>query len=139
MRDEIHLIRIPPGGEAVIEASPHREETLLLVENPKRPSLIANLLKAANPLRFLQRRENIAGYKDEFGVFHPIRWDPDYDYEEAGEPREYATNRSLRAEDVRLYMRRRGRRAARRGTTRTARRRTARAARRRTRRRARRR
>jgi hypothetical protein len=28
------------------------------------------------------RKANVAGYKDASGVFHPIRWDPEYDPEE---------------------------------------------------------
>jgi|GEM_PF-5645725 len=142
MRDDLHLIQIPAGGEAVIRANPLRPETILLVENPKRPMLLTHLLqRATNPLRRLRRllrRPNIAGYKDEEGVFHPIRWDPEYDYRRAGEPKRYATNRSLPAEEVRFYMRRTGRRAtrrtARRTTRRTARRTTRRTARRTTRR-----
>jgi hypothetical protein len=90
--------------------------------------------RVSNPIRRLmrrRRRRNIAGYKDEEGVFHPIRWDPEYDYRLAGEPREYATNNALSEEEVRLYMRRGRGRAARRRTRATARRRTRATARRR--------
>ena len=37
---------------------------------------------------------NIQGYKDASGFFHPIRWDSDYDPEEAGEPRDYVISPS---------------------------------------------
>lgn len=101
-----------------------------LVPNPK-----VRGLRRRNPLakriRRAFRKRNIAGYKDEFGVFHPIRWDPDYDPEEVGEDRDYATNQSMPAEKVRFYMKRSkgalrspAKRAARRASRRTASRRT---------------
>jgi hypothetical protein len=32
------------------------------------------------------RRANVAGYRDARGIFHPIRWDPEYDPDELSIP-----------------------------------------------------
>jgi hypothetical protein len=42
-----------------------------------------------------RRMMNVAGYKDASGIFDPIRWDPEYDPEEVGEPLYSSTHSGL--------------------------------------------
>jgi hypothetical protein len=53
---------------------------------------VRTIRKGERFLLSLPARKNVAGYKVG-GVFHPIRWDPDYDPEEVGEPT-YSTTHS---------------------------------------------
>lgn len=78
----------------------------ILVEVGKSGTRARLIEKNPPPILTQIRRPNIAGYKDEEGIFHPIRWDPDYDYRRAGESKRYSTNRSRSARAVRFYLRR---------------------------------
>lgn len=128
-------------GVIVVEMNRDGARARLIERNPGGLSPWGLRQTLANPGRLLAfglgpatRRPNIAGYKDEEGIFHPIRWDPDYDYRRAGGRKAYATNRSRSARAVRWYLRTmkaaaraRPKKAAKKATKRTAKKATKRA------------
>jgi hypothetical protein len=76
------------------------------IERPNPPMPRRRLISRRRNIRGRIRKRNVAGYKEAQGIFHPIRWDPDYDPEEVGETSDVRTNWSLPAEKVRFYARR---------------------------------